>query len=233
MRSNRWASLCVLLLAVTMGIAGGVASAGEIQGTYVEARNSEVYTSHCFANSEMGLVGDLAVMTWRIDQGEWNHVALDGLSVVAVVKASGTLGDPFSNPYPAKAALIFDEAATPRQRAALEGFAKHMGGQLVETIVHRDAAPIEMSFDGTLHDRKVTVTAGDLIRIQTRPVLSSDSLCHLDDLYFAPLVALDHAMPAFGIQTKFGGKGLGVTFDERNRSNAYLGTFSLTSVYTD
>lgn len=228
MKGFRFASLIVLSL-----IVAATAGAADIRGTYVEARNAEVYTSHCFANSELGLVGELAVMTWRIDEGSWRNVALDGLSVAAVVKASGTLGDPFNNPYPAKAVLIFDEQASDAQRSALESFARAMGGDLIETVTNRMEAPISMSFEGGMHARRATVEVGDLIEVRTRPIRESDSLCHLDDLYFTPLVSLDHAMPAFGIQTRFDGEGLGVRFDERNRSNAYIGTFEMGETVSD
>ena len=129
MRSLRHVGLMALVLVIATSLAG----AAEIRGTYVEARNAEVYTSHCFANSELGQTGNLAVMTWRIDEGAWNNVSLDGLGVVAVVRARTTLGDPFNSPYPAKAVLIFDERASDEQRAALEGLAKQMGGGLIET----------------------------------------------------------------------------------------------------
>ncbi len=222
MKGFRFASLIVLSL-----IVAATAGAADIRGTYVEARNAEVYTSHCFANSEIGLVGDLAVMTWRIDEGSWNNVALDGLGVAAVVKASSTLGDPFHSPYPAKAVLIFDEQASDEQRVALESFAKAMGGELLETVTNRTAAPISMSFEGGMHAKQATVEVGDLVKIRTRAIFESDSLCHLDDLYFTPLVKLDHAMAAFGLQARFSGEGLGVRFNEYNRSNAFIGTFQL------
>ena len=228
MKGFRFASLIVLSL-----IVAATAGAADIRGTYVEARNAEVYTSHCFANSEIGLVGDLAVMTWRIDEGSWNNVSLNGLGVAAVVKASGTLGDPFNSPYPAKAVLIFDEQASDDQRAALESFAKAMGGELVETVTNRTSAPISMSFEGGMHAKKATVEVGDLVKIRTRAIFESDSLCHLDDLYFTPLVKLDHAMPAFGMQAQFAGEGLGVRFNEYNRSNAFIGTFQMSETVSD
>lgn len=228
MRSFRLASLIAvsLIIAATGG-------AADISGTYVEARNAEVYTSQCYANSELGLDGNLAVMTWRIDEGSWNNVSLNGLGVAAAVKASSTLGDPFRNPYPAKAVLVFDEKATAEQRDALEGFVKSMGGELLETVVNRTSAPISMTFDGGLHARRATVEVGDLITVRTRPVYDSDSLCHLDDLYFTPLVSLDHAMPAFGEQTSFAGEGLDIRFDQRNRSNAFIGTFHFNGAVSD
>ena len=214
------------LMAMVLVAALGAAQAAEVRGTYLEARNAEIYASHCFANSELGLRGDLAVMAWQIDKGSVNEVALDGLSVIAVVRASSTLGDPFSSPYPAKAVLIVDERANAEQRAALESFAREAGGQLVETVVRTDAAPIHLSFDGSIHQLRATLTAGDLVTVKTRPIRGADSLCHLDDIYYGPLVKLDHAMAAFSTQTSFHGEGLNTRFDGVNRSNAWMGTFS-------
>ncbi len=223
MKGMKWAGLAVMALVVALG----AAQAAPIQGTYLEARNAEVFASHCYANSELGLRGNLAVMAWQIDKGSVNDVALDGLSVIAVVHASATLGDPFNSPYPAKAVLIVDERANPEQRAALESFAQEAGGRLLETVVRTDAAPIRLSFDGGLHARRATLTAGDLVTITTRPIRGTDSLCHMDDVYYGPLVKLDHAMAAFSTQTRFHGKGLDTRFDGVNRSNAWMGTFSV------
>lgn len=222
MKSIRLVGLLALLVA-----AATVAGAADIRGTYVEARNAEIYASHCFANSELGLRGDLAVMAWKIEEGSLDNVSLDGLGVVAVVRASATLGDPFTSPYPAKAVLIVDERASAEQRAALTRFVKRSAGDLVETIVRTDAAPISLDFHGNMHARRATMEAGDLVRIETRAIRGTDSLCHLDDLYYAPLVKLDHAMPAFSLQTQFSGKGLNVVYNDLNRSSAYLGTFHL------
>ena len=71
-------ALVLLLPAVALG--AGV----EISGTYVEARTADVYTGPCFANSEVGLVGNEAIMAWRIEEGGWDGIDLEGLSVVAV-----------------------------------------------------------------------------------------------------------------------------------------------------
>jgi hypothetical protein len=223
MNSIRKAALMATMLVLVVGVAG----AANIQGTYLEARDAEIYASHCYANSEMNLRGELAVMGWKIEHGAVNNVSLDGLGVVAVVRASATLGDPFNSPYPAKAVLIVDERATPEQRAALESFVKNAAGRLVETIVRTDVAPINLTFDGSIHESRATLTAGNLVKIKTRPIHASDSLCHLDDVYYGPLVQLDHAMAAFSTQTMFHGKGLDTRFDGANRSNAYLGTFSM------
>src|SRR5438034_10130478 len=119
--------LFVFLLSATLCFAGSISSQN-IRGEYIEARTADVYTGPCFANSESGLVGELAVFGWKVDKGSWQGVSLDGLSVVAAVKANSTLGDVYHTAYPVKSILIVDEKATPEQRMALRSFAKKMGG---------------------------------------------------------------------------------------------------------
>ena len=106
---------------------------GAIFGDYVETRSANVYTGPCTANSEIGVAGDQATLSWRINKGSWEGVPLDGLGVIAVVKARATIGDPFANPYPAKAVLIVDERGTREQRQALERFARATEGSCSKT----------------------------------------------------------------------------------------------------
>src|ERR1700722_11130395 len=98
---------------------GGSLPINQIHGQYVEARTADVYTGPCFANSEVGLAGDLAVMGRKIDQGSFDGVKLDGLSVMGVVRANGTLGDFMRTDITAKSVLIVDERADAEQRLAL------------------------------------------------------------------------------------------------------------------
>ena len=60
---------------------------GAISGAYLEARTAEVFAGGCVMNSEAGTAGRHAVLAWKIDQGSFNGVALDGLSVVAAIAA--------------------------------------------------------------------------------------------------------------------------------------------------
>src|SRR5437762_1871455 len=131
----------VMVAMAAVGFSAAIPS-HSIYGDYVEARTADVYTGPCFANAEVGLVGDLAVFGWRINRGEWHGVSLDGLSVVAAVKARHTLGDVYESSYPVHAVMIVDSSATPEQRLALQGFAKKMGGDLLQDVVRVDYVPI-------------------------------------------------------------------------------------------
>ena len=173
-------------------------------------------------NSEVNLVGDQAILAWRINKGSWEGVPLDGLGVVAVVKARATIGDPYANPYPAKAVLIVEERATAEQRQALRSLVQAKAGRHLENIVAVEAAPV------LLQERQhgsVTLTAGDLVRIETRSMKEGDHLCGNEELCYLPLSKLAHSMPVFTLVDQFSGKGLGVTWKLADKSSAFVGSF--------
>ncbi len=211
--------------------AAAVTLAGSIPGTnirgdYVEARSADVYTGPCFANGEANQVGDLAVFGWSVEQGTWQGVGLDGLSVVGVVKASGTLG--VEGSYPVKAVLIVDERANPEQRLALRSFARRMGGDLLQDVVRVEYQPITFKLrDNSAHSAAATVDAG-LARIETRAMTGADDICHNEVAFYPPLTRLDHAMPAYTLANRFEGKGLGTKWSSPGKRSAFVGTFHLT-----
>jgi hypothetical protein len=197
-----------------------------VQGDYVEARTADVYTGPCFANSEVDLVGNLAVFGWKINKGDWQGVKLDGLSVVGVVKASGTLGYLLRSPFPANAVLIVDERATPAQRLALKGFAERMGGDLLQNIVSVDSAPIEFTLkNDSIHSATAKLTAGTLAMVETRAMAERDQLCHNEETWYPPLTKLDHAMPAYTLANTFAGKELGTTWNMPDKRSSFVGNF--------
>src|SRR5215813_8062331 len=148
----------------------------QIKGDYVETRSADVYTGQCFANGEVGLVGDEAILAWHIKDGSWDGVSLTGLSVVGAVKAQATLGDPYGKPYPAKSVLLIDRQATPQQRQALINFAQEMGGELLRHIVKVTDVPINMRVLQQ-HNATASVHAGNFVTVETRPINENDHLC--------------------------------------------------------
>ena len=214
-------ALVTLVAPMTMA-----ASSVPIQGDYMESRSADVYTGFCVANSEVGLAGDQAILAWRIREGSWNGVSLDGLSVVAVVKAKSTLGDPYHNPYPAKSILIVDSRATSQQQAALQAFAQSMAKDLLLNVVKRETASIAVEIgEGTEHGRS-KLTAGSEVAMETRSIGGKDHMCGNEDVYYEPLVPLSHAMPVFTLNNQFAGTGLGVTWRLNDKRSSFVGHFS-------
>ncbi|MBC8876242.1 MAG: DUF1326 domain-containing protein [Planctomycetes bacterium] len=209
--------------------ASALASApSTITGDYVEIRSCDVYTGPCFANGEMGLTGEEAVLTWSVRQGTWEGIRLDGLNVLAVVKSKGTLGDVGRVPRPSKSVLIIDSNADAEQQEALVQFARQMAGGLLDDMVRVDVSPIQVMTNPSSCSKNgcSLVTAGDLVEIQTRCLGGDDHVCGNEDCYYPPLTKIDNARPAFTEVGLFQGKGLGITFNDTDRRSAYLGTFA-------
>jgi hypothetical protein len=215
----------VSLAMATAGFSAGIPS-HSIYGDYVEARTADVYTGPCFANAEVGLVGNLAVFGWKINRGAWHGVDLDGLSVVAAVKARHTLGDVYESSYPVHAVLIVDESATPEQRLALQSFAKKMGGDLLQDVVQVDYAPIQFEMaNNDLHSMQVKLTAGSLAQIQTRAMNAKDHTCGNESTWYPPLTKLEHSMPVVAVAHTFKGSGLGTTWSSPDKRSSFVGSF--------
>ncbi|MGI8744206.1 MAG: DUF1326 domain-containing protein [Bryobacteraceae bacterium] len=219
---------CGLLCASALAF-GASLPTNHVRGEYIEARTADVYTGPCFANSEVGLAGDLAVMGWRIDQGSFDGVNVDGLSVMGVIRASGTLGDVTATVYPVKSVLIVDERANAEQRLALKKFAQKMGGDLLADVVRVDFQPIEFWMkDNSVHSRFATMKAGNLAKLETRPLTTGDQICHNEAVWYQPLTKTEHAMPAYTVANQYSGKGLGTSWSYNANRGSFIGTFQLT-----
>lgn len=220
------------VLAGTLLIAGSLLAASlpktEIRGSYVEARTTDVYTGPCFANSEVELVGDLAVVGWKIEKGTWKGVKLDGLSVVGVMRASSTLGNRFQTVYPVKSVIIVDEAANLEQREALKSFAQRMSGDLLQDVVKVEALPIEFEVaDNNIHSSVVRMSAGTMAAIKTRALNAQDHICGNEEVWYDPLTKVEHSMPAVTVAHNYNGDALGTKWSSPNRRSAFVGSFRL------
>ena len=220
-------------LALSLCLAGALSAAGlqnrtQLRGDYIEARTADVFTGPCFANSEVDLVGNLAVFGWRVQKGEFQGVNLEGLSVVGVVRANNTLGNIHAQAYPVKSVILVDERANVEQRQALKAFAQRMGGDLLQDVVKTEYLPIEFKFENNnLHSAKATLNAGSLASIQTRAINEGDHLCSNEITWYQPLTKLDHSMPAFALANSYKGKGLDTTWSNPDKRSAFVGSFQL------
>jgi hypothetical protein len=202
-----------------------LALAEQIRGDYLETRSADVYTGSCFANGEVNLVGNQAILAWHIESGTWNGVRLDGLTVAAAVRARATLGDPYANPYPAQAVLIVDDQASARQRAALTAFAQHMGGELLRNVQQVVTAPMELAVNHEKHGAAM-LRAGNLATVRTRSLNEADHLCGNEVTFYPPLSETTHAMPAVALTDSYRGPGLGVDWETHGKRSAFVGTFA-------
>ena len=219
MRSLSMLLICLLAcLSISM-------AAQEIRGDYLETRSADVYTGQCFANGEVNLVGKEAILAWHVQSGSWDGISLQGLTIAAAVRANGTLGDPYENPYPAKAVLLVDDQATVPQQRALVNFAKRMGGELLNNVEQVIPTQMELVVNAEHHGAAM-LRAGRFATVETRSIGGQDHLCGNEVTFYPPLTELAHSMPAVALTDTYNGPGLGVSWDLHGKRSAFVGTFS-------
>lgn len=198
--------------------------AAGISGQYVEARTCDVWTGPCFANAEMNLAGKHAVMGWRVDKGSLQNVSLDGLSVVAILAASDTLGT--AQTGRGVAVLLIDKRANASQREALIALAKSQAGPLLKNVVQVESADISLDRCPCKNDGCALLKAGGA-KIETRCLVAHDKICGNESAYYPPLSKNVKAIPAVASEHTYNGAGLRDSWQEHGRRSAYVGSFEI------
>ena len=220
-------TLAVSVLALAAGSALFAKQlAPSISGDYLEVRSCDIYTGYCVANSEMGLSGKEGMLVWSVREGSWNGTSLNGLSVIAVVSAPGTLGDLHYQPQHGKAVLIVDAKANAKQKQALTDFARSMAGGLIHEVMTVKTSTLEVAIKTCTKEGCATVKAGNLVDISTRCIGGKDHLCGNEETYYPPLTRVTDAMPAYTEMAAYNGDGLNLTWELTARRSAYLASFS-------
>ena len=214
-------SICALVALVAAPV-----FAGDLKGDYLETRTCDVYIGPCFANGQVGLTGNDAMMAWNIERGSYEGVELAGLKVVVVTTATDTLGFGGTlavNPKKIRSIVIVDKKATPQQHDALVSFATRYArhsGKIVKVV----SSPIEMTAD---HFALVgTLKAGKFAEITTRKIHEGDCVCSNEITFYPPLCDVKNAVPAYTVAANFAGPGLGTAWSSPGMSSAFLASFS-------
>jgi hypothetical protein len=230
--------LAVLCGAMVLAISGAARGA-EIRGDYVEARTADVYTGPCFSNAEVFIVGNQAVMAWKVTEGSYKGVDLAGLSVAAAVRGSTTFSE--DKPELATAVLIVDEKADSRQHDALVAMARSLGGERLKNVTAVKTARIGMKIEdhanaakAAAHARhgmpqapRASFWAAGLAQIVTRPLDERDHACGNEEVAYPPLSKGVEALPAYTLGHQFKGEGLNENWNDPNCRSSFVGHFAL------
>lgn len=217
-------TLAALVAAVIVGYC--TTSQAAIRGDYMESRTCDVYTGPCFANGQVGLTGQQAMLAWSIDQGEFAGQDLTGLKVVVAVRAADTLGYGGGvrvAPEPIQAVVMVDQSASLEQQDALVEFARAQAGYLAKDVVRVVALPISFKVDHV--DMVAELQAGKEAHLLTRKLNVKDCVCTNEKNFYPPLVKVDNAASAFTVDGSFTGRGLHGHWWNPNTRSAFLGTF--------
>jgi hypothetical protein len=196
---------------------------GSVRGDYVEARTAEVFTGGCIMGSEAETMGRQAVLAWRIAEGRFKGVSLDGLAVVAAIAGDHNLGIRElggAAPSSVKTAIMVDERATPAQRDGLVAMVKALSRGLADNVVEVKPVPITFLRD----DSSFTVKAG-AAELAVKTTVKHSVACGAMK-WFTPFS--EGAEAAIGLTEvqEFWGGSLGSKWRQVDRRSAFFGTFS-------
>jgi hypothetical protein len=203
-------------------LATAAANGPSVTGTYVEARTAEVFAGACVMNGEAATGGREALLAWKIDRGQVNGVALDGLAVVAALAGDTNLGihEIGGESTPARAAIYVDSRANAAQRKALVTMVKSLSGALIGSVVQESAAPIQFADNG----HAITVST-DALKLEVAKHLNHDPSCG-NKQWFNPLTRVDRAEMGMTDQNEFSGGVLRTKWSDPNKRSSFFGTFS-------
>ena len=214
--------ITVFVASTLLAASAGAGADAQIRGDYLEVRTANVFVGPCIANGEVNLTGKEAILAWRVNEGSWDGTPIEGLSVVAIVRADATLGDPFAGETePARSVIVVDQSASGPQKQALLSLARSMAPELLDRVVSVESAPIDLTVDT---QQRASLQAGDIANFSTRGFRKDDHLCGNETVLYPPLVPVE-AEAAFTLEHEFRGDGLGSRWSSPHRASAFVGEF--------
>jgi hypothetical protein len=213
-------ALIVAILAISAGTLQADGAKPAVRGEYIEARTCAVWIGSCFANGEVNLMGKNAVLGWSVTEGAWDGVSLDGLKIVAVLDAEGTLQTKYEGKV---SSIVFvDKKANGAQEKALLAMAKALAPDHLSDV--RKVSRKEIA-----HSRKgieATLTVEKEIQVKTKAICLCDQASCNAYLFYPSFSKSAEVESAKTIDHSYQGDQLGVRWSDPERQSAMVGTFA-------
>jgi hypothetical protein len=210
---------------VASGLMVGFASAGSIDGDYMEVRNANMWAGPCLANAEIGLIGNKATLAWKVAEGNYQGVQLDGLSVVAVVFGDSTFG--VGDKVKTRTVFIVDEQATQPQQQALIAMASKLAGDTIQKVIAVKTSKITVEI-GQDDDTGYSVVDAGIAKIRARRMYASDNTCGTKERMAYPVLAeVTDERGAYTLENSFTGSEFDNQYVNRFWRGGVIAKFSL------
>lgn len=212
-----------VLTALALTLVAGFAFATEtltIQGEYIEARSASVYVGACHFGAEFMEGGKEATLVWNIQQGSWNNVSLEGLTVVAVVSAKSNLA---IDTETRKSVLYLDPGTTSEQRTAISSLLTTKHADVLGEVVSTQIAAIEFTKEGTKYDVRV-----DKVLTLSANRYPCANCTQPHQIWYEPLTAIQNAIVGKSEVYRYKDVHLPVTWQQSGTANnVFVGSFSM------
>jgi hypothetical protein len=214
-----------LITALVAAVPAVLAASGAttVRGDYVEARTAEVFAGGCIQGSEGEGAGREAILAWRVGRGQVNGVAVDGLSVVAIVASDINLSTHEiggASPRKIRSAIRVDARATPAQRDALVTMVKSLS-PVVRDVVDVKAVPISFTRDADT----LAVTAGEA-SLEVATKMDHSPTCGAMQWY-DPLAKTTESAMGHTRSEAWSGSSLGTQWSMGDKRASFYGAFEL------
>ena len=164
-------------------------------------------------------------MAWKIEEGEFEDVNLEGLQVVVVIRSEKTLGfQGIRKAGEVRSVIYLDEQASESQQKALLNFAKKHIGAAAQEIARVEVTPISMKLD--VVSLRGELAAGKAVELKTRKAGRGDCICSNEAAYYPPLAEVENFAPGVTLEGRFSGRGLGTRWSTPGDRSSYMGTFA-------
>ncbi len=214
-----------LITALMAAVPALLAASGAttVSGDYVEARTAEVFAGGCIQGSEGEGAGREAILAWRVGRGQVNGVAVDGLSVVAIVASDINLSTHEiggASPRKIRSAIRVDARATAAQRDALVTMVKSLS-PVVRDVVDVKAVPISFTRDADT----LAVTAGEA-SLEVATKMDHSPTCGAMQWY-DPLAKTTESAMGHTRSEAWSGSSLGTQWSMGDKRASFYGAFEL------
>jgi hypothetical protein len=175
----------------------------EGHGEYLEVRSAAASAGAVDKHRATAVAGDQAVLAWRVSEGAYRGVPLDGLAVVAVVVGKGPIG--IADEASTRTTFLVDAQADLSQRAALVAMAKAFAGDTIQHVVEIRPVKIDMNVCRGCAAGFASLKA-DMITVRTRRVLDSDKQDDIRERGHSALAKVFFQYPAVALEHRYSGR---------------------------
>ena len=213
----------LLVLPALPALAAAAPAAGQknaMAGDYVEARTASVFAGPCHYNGELTTTGREAEAAWRINQGSWNGVSLNGVTAVAGVVSEANLKNENAG---RNCVLYIDSKASVAQADAFVAAVQANWSRSLGNVVAIRRAPVR--FEKISASYHVTVPGVTHLAVDAMP---NHACCTMPNLVrYAPLVTLEGRRVGFTRTSGVSEKALHTAWQKNGQNTAFYGKFAL------
>jgi hypothetical protein len=189
------------------------------RGELLELHSCQVYIGGCIASAEATQDGRYLLRVWRFTGGSHQGTELGGLPVALLQVADQNLA--VTGARPVESMVYLPQSATPAQSAAMIDWLKTINPELARRNVPTRTVPMEFACARSGD----SFSAGDFLRIETRPFAPCGLISCGESLWYTPRSAMTSYTVAVTSKTVVREPALALQWIDHGKNNVFQGRF--------